>query len=660
MGNLPNNLTIDIDTGGTFTDGTISDGKTAMALKVLTTPHDLTICFNNLIKSVAGHYEVNETELLKKVQSIRYSTTVGTNTIIERKGPRIGLVVRESDLSLFHSLDENSLLGCILAPAETTVRGISVKGTGADKESILKAVEDLLNEGAERLVISISGESEELERLLKLIIFKEYPRHILGALPVLFSTELTDDSDIFRRTATAVLNAYLHPGLEHFLYKAEDILRNYRYPKPLFVFCNDGTSNRVAKVTALKTYNSGPIGGLEGALYLARHYGFENVATIDIGGTSTDVAFVHKGNPEEASTGSIEEFELSFPLRKINGLGGGGGTIARFTGKGFQLGPESAGAVPGPACFGFGGVEATLTDANVVIGYFDRNAILAGQVAIDGERAELAVKNKVAQPLGLSIEEAAILIRDTLEKRIGETLRMGILERGQAPENVVLMAFGGAGPVHACGIAAHAGISKVLIPGQCSVFSSFGISFSDVMHKYERNFSGYELDKIRHQTENMIKRAQIDMRGEGFAKENVKMLWDVNVDRNGQSLMSMVDREDIDEIFNSFEKYLNPKSLSVNITLKALANLPHVGLARNSFPAAGIEPVSRREVIWTSEKRTNTPVYSVDDIKNRIVKITGPAVVEGAYTTFVIPVNWSLASDESGQFILTAERNDLQ
>lgn len=660
MSKLPTNLTIDIDTGGTFTDGTISDGNTVTAMKVLTTPHDLTICFSNLIKGVADHFEVSETELLKKVNSVRYSTTVGTNTIIERKGPRIGLLVRKSDLSLFRSQNEDSLLGNILTPTEAKIRGISVNGSDGDKEALLTAIEDLLNEGAERLVISISGESDELERHLKRIIFEEYPRHILGALPVLFSTELTDDADILRRTGTAVLNAYLHPGLEHFLYKAEDILRNYRYPKPLFVFGNDGTSNRVAKVTALKTYNSGPTGGLEGGLQLAGFYGYENVATVDIGGTSTDVTFIHNGIPEEDSSGRIEDCQLSLPLRKISALGGGGGTIAKVTGKDFRLGPESAGAAPGPACFGFGGTEPTVTDANVVIGYFDRNAVLAGQVAVDGERAELAVKNKIAQPLGISVEEAAVLIRDTLEQRIGEYVRGGIVERGQQPEDVVLMAFGGAGPVHACGIAAYAGIRKVLIPGQCSVFSSFGISFSDVKHKYERNFSGFDPERIKNNVENMISRALIDMRGEGFSTENIKLVWDIKVTRDGQELMQLLDQDSIDEFFDAITKYVSPQSLLINITLKALGNLPHVGLANGSPSTVEVKPVSKREVVWTSERRSNTPVYSIDNLKERKVKISGPAIIEGAYTTFVIPFNWTLVSDDSGQFVLTTERSEAQ
>jgi len=589
-----------------------------------------------------------------------YSTTVGTNTIIERKGPRIGLVVQESDLPLFNGLEEGSLMGSILDPIDSKVRGIQVNGTDNDKEAILASIEELLNEGAERLIVSISGESAQLERHLKQIIYKEYPRHILGALPVLFSSELTEDSDIYRRTTTAVLNAYLHPGLEHFLYKAEDILRNKRYPKPLFVFCNDGTTNRVAKVTALKTYNSGPTGGLEGGLQLARHYDFEDAATVDIGGTSTDVTFIRKGTPEENVFGNIEDCALSFPLRNIGALGGGGGTIAKVSNRGFQLGPESAGAAPGPACFGFGGSDATVTDANVVLGYFASDALLAGQVAIDGARAEHAVSNMVAKPLGISVEEAAILVKDTLEKRIGEYLSRGFVERGQNPENVVLMAFGGAGPLHACGIAAHAGISKVLIPGQCSVFSSFGISFSDVMHKYERSFSSINMQNIKNQVENMVSRAQIDMRGEGFSVERVKLLWDLNISKDGEALMSLTDQEQIEACFAAIGAQSNSQNLSISIILKAQGNLPHAGLFNASLPNGKVEPVSHRQVVWDSGCKLNTPVYSLDDMTGHKVEVLGPAIIEGAYTTFVIPTNWTLKSDDYGQFVLTAERGEVQ
>lgn len=649
MASLSDQLTIDIDTGGTFTDGTISDGKQVFAVKVLTTPHDLTVSFRNLIATAAERYGVEEVELLKRVVSIRYSTTIGTNTIIQKNGPRIGLLMLDSDLPLIRNLDDESLIGSILSPMENTVRGVDWRGVDSDAKRVLEAVEYLLEHGAERLVVAISRDSEEIERRIKRIILSEYPRHILGALPILFSTEISMDSDIFRRTATAVLNAYLHPSLEHFLYNTEDFLRGLRYKKPLFIFSNDGTSNRVAKVTALKTYNSGPAGGLEGAANLARHYDLDRVVTIDIGGTSTDLSFIVNGQIEEQNPGEIDGTEVSIPLRKIVPLGGGGGTIARVRDEEFQLGPDSAGAAPGPACFGFGGTEATVTDANVVCGYFKSNALLAGQVTIDGERAEKAVRTKVADPLGLSVEEAGLLIRETLEKRIGQAIRSRIESRGFHPGQFTLMAFGGAGPVHAAGIAAYAGINRVIIPDMCAIFSSFGIGFSDVVHRYERTIQP-DAGQFQEAANALTERAMIDMRGEGFDRQSIELNWQIQLlDENGAAAIL----EDLKDAEQELAK--RPNVTEVKMLLQAKGRLPHLSLEEKDRPDISPSPREHRMVVWSAEQRVETPIYHLRDLDQVRAVIRGPAVVEGDNTTVVVPDGWVLARDRYDQYFLTRE-----
>jgi N-methylhydantoinase A/oxoprolinase/acetone carboxylase beta subunit len=620
-------VTIDIDTGGTFTDGVVSAGGRTWPIKVLTTPHDLTIALRELIDEAATQVGVDQEELLRRVESIRYSTTLGTNTVIERSGPRLGVLVDAPAAAAIHAAAPGSLVADVLEPLDWHVREVALTGDDdADREPVLRAVEDLLQRGAERLVVVLGDAEGTGEDAVRRIVFGEYPRHILGALPVLFSSELDADADVGRRVATAVLNAYLHPQLETFLYEAESVLRARGLRKPLFVFCNDGTTNRVAKVTALKTHNSGPAGGVEAARALARHYGFARVATIDIGGTSTDVAFLADAAIEERRHGGIEDTELSLPMRRIDALGGGGGTIAEVRDGALRLGPRSAGAAPGPACFGFGGTEATVTDANLTLGVFDAGQRFAGRVALDPERARRAVEEHVAGPLGVGVEAAAHAVRDALEQRIGSHLRAGFAERGTAG-SPVLIAFGGGGAVHAARIAEHAGIDRVLVPGLASVCSAFGIGFADVEHRYTRLVAAGDDAGADRAEDELTQRAQIDMRGEGFSLDDVTFT---------------VARSTVEDG-------------AVEVVLIARAPLPHIGFPAHDRPGEAPAPIGTRDVWWAGERAVPTPIHAADAVAATSARIVGPAIVAGEIETVCVPPGWVLERDQYDQSILNRE-----
>ncbi|WP_320669487.1 hydantoinase/oxoprolinase family protein [Patulibacter defluvii] len=617
-------ITLDIDTGGTFTDGVVSTDGRAWPVKVLTTPHDLTIALRDVVADAATQIGIGEAELLQRLASIRYSTTLGTNAIIERSGPRIGLLVSEAGHRDVRDELDGTLVAELLEPVDWRVRTLALTGDPErDAEPVLQAVEALLGYGAERLVVAL--DDPQAEDAVRRIVFREYPRHILGALPVLFSSELVDDPARGRRIATAIVNAYLHPQLERFLYEAESSLRGRGLRRPLFVFCNDGTTNRVAKVTALKTYNSGPAGGVEAAAALARHYGFARVATIDIGGTSTDVAFVRDGAIERRERGRVDGVETSLPMRAIDALGGGGGTIAEVGPHGaLALGPRSAGAAPGPACFGFGGTEATVTDANVVLGVYDAEQRFAGRVALDPERARNAIA-PVAEALGLSVVGAAARIRQALEERIGEHLRRGIAERGGG--DWVLLAFGGGGAVHAARAAEHAGVDRVLVPGLASVCSALGVGFADVEHRYERVLPSADEASAAALEEQLLERARIDMRGEGFALDEIALTSERGSDDDGRRTLSVVAR----------------------------AALPHPPLEAVERPTDLPEPVAVRDVWWDAEAARATPVHDAEAIAARQVAITGPAIVAGDIVTVCVPPGWRFEHDPFAQSFLTRE-----
>ena len=636
MSSVQPRYTVSIDNGGTFTDAVLSDGQRLVSVKVLTTPHDLTVAFRNVLEKAAERLEVSVVELLKHTSCVRYSTTIGTNAIIERNGPRIGLLVASADLSAFRGLAADSLLGHLLAPTQRWVGGIDLSN-GVDEAAVLASAEELLHDGAERLVVSISGsDAPEREREVKRVLLDEYPRHILGALPMLFSTEVTGDRDIGRRTATAILNAYLHPSLEHFLYKAEDVLRGHRYSRPLFIFGNDGTSNRVAKVTAIKTYNSGPTGGVEASLHLSNTCQADDLVAVDIGGTSSDITFIAGRRAARVEHGRVEDAVISLPLSDIRGLGAGGGTVASVRDGRLKVGPESAGAAPGPACFGFGGEDPTVTDANVVVGYLAEGAMLAGQVSIDAGRARRAIETRLATPLGISPDEAAARVIAVIEERVAGAISAELKVRGRDAAAATLLAFGGAGPMHACGIAAAVGMRRVIVPALSSVFSAFGIGTSDVVHEYRGAVNGAREATL----ETLERRALVDMKGEGFGADEVALRWSTpGTAREWKGRGEILDG-------------IRPGD-KAEVTLRAAAALPKVRFTPAARTRTAVPPRTHRQVAWSRGSRVETAVYRAEDLEGCAAEIDGPAVVEAADTTIVVAAGWTLTRDDTGQYVIT-------
>ncbi|MEM8784947.1 MAG: hydantoinase/oxoprolinase family protein [Pseudomonadota bacterium] len=628
-------LILSIDNGGTFTDAVLTDGADLHALKVLTTPHDLTVAFRQILSQAAETLSTEETALLKRMSCIRYSTTLGTNTIIQRNGPRLGLLTDLADRGAF-----SGLVSGILPEDDELVTTLA---PNADPDTIIKAAETIVERGAERLVIALGGEDAKArEKAVRTVLLREYPRHILGAVPMLFSTDVTTDGDAVRRLQTAVLNAYLHPSLEHFLYNAEDILRDRRFVRPLFIFCNDDGTNRVARVTAIKTYNSGPTGGVAAARYLAERYDADALVALDVGGTSSDISFVIGGDADTEAHGHVEDAEISIPLRAIEALGAGGGTIARVVDGVFRFGPDSAGAAPGPACFGFGGELATVTDANVALGILPDGASLAGCVTLDAARAQRAIETNIGKPLGQSVEAAAALVRDTMEGQIGGAIAAGLNARGKSTDDAVLVAFGGAGPMHACGIAEHAGVKHVFVPRLASVFSAFGIGHSDVQHTYDVMINGDASDKISSLEEKALR----EVRSEGFDSETAQLSWALG--DGGSSF----DGRAADVSAGLLKAH---GSGTEALSLTARVDLPKTHLSAVAKSSGKPASLGTRSVAWDGANAVETTIYAGDALNHGVGPVAGPVIVQADDTTVCVPPGWTLTVDENNQYRIAKE-----
>lgn len=345
--------TVDIDTGGTFTDGFFSYGDQFEAVKVDTTPHDLTVCFNNCIAEGAKRFGFkNVSDFLKETKTIRLSTTVGTNSLIQQTGPKIGLIVTKGNEKALYQQDDNPLLNFLIQPElvvsvdeEVSENGELVKAI--NEEEVKLATKQLLEQGARVLVVSLrnSHANQQNEKRVRKIIQEDFPKHYLETKPIQLGSEISSRANDAIRTNAAVVNAYLHPDMVKYLYKADEGVRQKGFTKPLLIAHANGGVARVAKTKALDTYNSGPASGLMGTRYIGKMYGLDNIMSVDVGGTSTDVGLISNGELTFDTESSIAEIPVHSPLIHVLSVGGGGGSIAKVTPEGtIQLGPESAGA----------------------------------------------------------------------------------------------------------------------------------------------------------------------------------------------------------------------------------------------------------------------------------------------------------------------------
>ncbi len=637
-------LLINIDNGGTLTDICVIDGDRVHRTKTITTPYDLSKCLFEGIKKASRliYGEDDPQRLLLATELIRYSTTQGTNALVERKGPRLGLVT-DSALSMDAlRSDEQSaslfdaLVGSRVQQIDTTLTGDALDAAAT------RAITVLSSAGANRIVIAFGGAGRnEAENILKRVLLRRFPPHLLGALPILYAHELSGDADDGRRTWTALFNAFLHPAMERFLYSAEHRLREYKTRNPLLIFRNDGNAARVARTVAIKTYSSGPRGGAEGAKALAAHYGFKSLLTMDIGGTTTDIALVENGAVRTEERGKVEGVATSFPLCDVTSVGVGGSSIINVPdGKAIKVGPESVGGAPGPACFGLGGKEATITDAFLLAGLLDPASYFGGELKIDAERAQAAVKAAVADPLKLDVQTAVGQMEAAWVAKVANSLKRDT----RITDEMTLAAFGGAGPFVVCKVAEAAGIKRVIIPGLAAVFSAFGIGFSDVGHSFEMTLPEASNAGLATARAALLLQAERGMFAEGAKLADCKVQATLHIGSGKEHRAIDIDGDVL------------PKDLpaKAELTLRLLAVKPvaHPTL-KGSFGLKGSAAVSAaKRTALVDGKSASLPLYRVEEQKPG-AHASGPCVLEEAFFTSRIDAGWSFEINQAGDILLT-------
>lgn len=670
--------TIDIDTGGTFTDGVFVFGDRAASVKVPTTPHDLTVCFLNCIEAGAHRLGIPVEDLLYETEVIRFSNTIGTNTIIQRDGSRLGLLVTAGCEELAPTgradgraplLSSEMVLG---VEEEVTRSGEVVKRPSG--KTILSSAQTLIDRGARCLVVAFTHSefNPENERFVRETVKQEYPRDYLGSVPVFLSADISRRSGRVERINAAVLNAYIHSKLARLLYKAGEDLRQKLYRKSLFIVHNNAAVARVAKTRAIHTYNSGPAAGLLGARTTGQLYGKGGLISADMGGTSFDLGYVRNGQASYSLRPDIEGFTVNVPMMEIRAVGAGGGSIASVVDGRLHVGPQSAGALPGPVCFGLGGVDPTVTDADLVLGILDPAYFLGGAMQLDLDKARNVLREKVAKPLGLSVEASALKIKSQIDAIMGTEIRR-IRERMGNEEDPLLVVYGGAGPAHCCHMAKAADLKRIVITPFSAVFSAFSTSGMDVGHRYDSRIDlplaeRADFHTLEHAVHGMERQANRDMRGEGFSPDQVELGLELFV-RQGEDgpevrLGAEADffrrPEGIKEVMSRASESVDGAdrpggSLTITmVCLIARATVEHYETPEVPPASVGVEKAvkgSRSLVLDVEDGAQPTPVYDRSLLTNGH-SLSGPALIDSEQTTLLIPPGWRMRVDRYNNAVI--------
>ena len=501
---------VGVDIGGTFTDCAIVDPDGAVHTgKVPTRPADRARSFFEAIEDAAAKLELPLDELLARCDRLVHGTTTGTNALITRSGARVGLLTTAGHGDLVRIMKGAGRLAGVSGermldlagtdkPEQLVARGdvvevverVDFEGdviVPLDEHSAAAALDRLLADGVDALTVSLLWSVRNDAHEQRIV---ELARERRPELFVTAASEVATQVGEYERTMTGVINSYIGPLMAGYVDEIERGARERGYSGGImYAQCAGGTITAdEAREAPIRTVHSGPVMGTLGSAFLAERMGEPNVIVTDMGGTSFDVSVIRDGTPDLRERSVLERFEIALPMVYVESIGAGGGSIAWLDDSGgLQVGPQSAGADPGPACYGKGGTEPTVTDADVVLGIVDPESFLHGAQSLDRAAAEAAI-GALADRLGLELHETAAGINRIVDSRMADLLRRMSVLRGLDPREFVCFAYGGMGPVHAAAVAREVGVRRLVVPlpHVAPVWSAFGATVADVVHIYQR------------------------------------------------------------------------------------------------------------------------------------------------------------------------------
>ena len=695
---------IGVDVGGTFTDAVLDDDAgTIVAAKAPSTPPDYATGVMEVLGGLAEQLGVPVSDMLAVTHHIAHGTTSSLNALVTGNVPDVGFLttVGHRD-SIFIMNVEGRYLGSspdqlqnVLGQSKThhllpkrraleVVERIDRDGqvlVPLDEESVRSAVGRLLDDGVRSIAVSLlwSFRNPVHERRVREIVHEIDP-----GVFVALSSEVSPRIREFSRSATTIMSAQIGPGLRDYLGSLETQLRDAGMRGPLLVMQSNGGAIAAgeAPASAISTVGSVLTGGVVGAVSLGEQLGHRNIISTDVGGTTFLVGLVVDGKPVRASSTVINHHPINVPTLRVQAIGAGGGAIAWIDqGGNLQVGPRSAQSVPGPACYDTGGTEPTNTDANLVLGILPETGLLGGRKALNIEAARSAIK-QIADPLGLSIEDAAAAIYAIQNAQTGDLLRKTVVEAGNDPRAFVLYAFGGAGPAYCASYAAEVGVREVIVPlgPVASAFSAYGLASSDVVLTAELSDPGaMPIDPACAQQNFDTLEAQLrealDRQGLAYERIEIARSLDLRYTMQLAEVAIEVPSGELDEqaiggiaaafdrryaeLFGEGTGFSAAGVQAITLRVRATGVLPFSPglpkLADAESPDPASAQVSTRKVcLDVRVGYVDTPIYAYDQLRAGH-RIDGPAVIEVPTTTVVVPPDTTGVVDHLGNLVIDTQ-----
>lgn len=676
-----------VDVGGTFTDLLLIDERSGdiFTAKVPSTPHDSSVGVLNGIEKVCKNAGINP----NKITHFMHGTTVATNTVLTGSGAKVGLVTTKGYrqvLQIARSFVPGGLGGWViynkslpLAPLSVTIEADERIGARGDvvkklnEASLRKDLKALHKKGIEALTVSLINSfanPENEQRVAKIA------REVMPGIPVSLSSEIVPEMQEYERTITTVANSYVRPKVETYVRSLHRQLQKTMSNVQLHILRSDGglASAKAAEGSPVNLLMSGPAGGVSGAVWVAQQAGFKNLLTFDMGGTSTDVCLVEGGKAQlrrETTVGDVTVRASSVDVRTV---GAGGGSIAKVPQltKALRVGPESAGAVPGPAAYNRGGTLPTVTDANVVLGYLPSGEVrLGGDMKVRRDLAEKAVQS-IADALGLSLKQAAAGIIDIVNENMYGALRLVSVEKGYDPRDFALIAFGGAGPLHANAVGKLMNSWPVIIPPGPGVLCAYGDATTRVRDEasrtFIRTFAETTVKEVAKIFRTLASDASKVLDNEGIPKSEQSTSYQVDIRYHGQGLLLTVDfeieefekggldviGERFDEMHRQLFTFALPHEKEL-VNLRAVSQGKPTNVKAQRVGKGGESPsgaATAKLTIFVEGKDQQATLYDRSKLKSGNA-IPGPAIVlEMDSTTLILPGHVGRV-DDWGNILIT-------
>ena len=660
---------IGIDVGGTFTDFVVAgEGGRPRFFKTQTTPDDPSIGVMTGLQEAAAAHGLSPDQLLGDTDLVIHGSTVATNTLVERKGARVGLITTDGFRDLLEMREglKEDRYNLRMTPAEPLsarylrvgvperVRANGVVERSLDEAALVENLEYLVQEGAEALAVCFlfSYLNPSHEQQAAEIIRRRFPDTYTS-----LSHEVIPQIKEFDRLSTTVINSYVGPVFSRYLSRLNERFEAYSQLSDVLIMQSNGGVAPIddSSRMAVRAILSGPAGGVSAAAYIGQLLEEPKVIAFDMGGTSTDISLIENGVPHITNEKFEAGWKIAAPMIDIHTMGAGGGSIARVDEGGIlHVGPDSAGAEPGPACYGKSGVDPTVTDASLVLGYLDASNFLGGKASLDPAAAEQSLAEKVATPLSLSNVESAYGVYKVVCTTIAEGIRLMSVQRGVDPREFTIMGFGGASGLHAAEVARQLQVAKVYIPASAPVLSAYGMLNTDIKYDFFRShpvsLDRLDLNELRSIPDELAAQGRDKLSAQGVADEAVEILYSADMRYLDQIYEVTVplpdptlpDSEFVAELTANFHRRYeelysyNQQDQEVRlVTLRvaAVGKLPRIAQLDRTGDGNAASPVGSRRV-YMGEWR-EAPTYTADSLPAG-AEIAGPAILESDFTTILV------------------------